>query len=199
MINFFSPQLKNMIAALYSSRLDKTPNKFLHDGQQFGWETIEGMLAREVQRIKHNNLPRVPGLKESHVFRDPWTRLNVKPAKIMQVWCVIILLYACIIIRLIFNQQQEHVLAELREYASQTPPPPDAKSVLQVVAYLTACNQLFERGILGKKVFIRSADSPIIKSMDEGFKFFADWLDVELSKGEDTLSICCNRLHIVNY
>ena len=80
------------------------------------------------------------------------------------------------------------MLAELCEYASQTPPPSDTKSVLQVVAYLTACNQLFESGILGK-VFIRSADSPILKSMDQGFKFFADWLDVELSKVEDTLRV----------
>ena len=78
-----------MIAALYLSRSDNSPNNFLHDGQHFGWETIEAMLAREVQRIKQNNLPRVPGLKESHVFRDPWTRLNVKPAKIMQVMNVI--------------------------------------------------------------------------------------------------------------
>ena len=27
----------------------------------------------------------VPGLKESYVNWDPWTRLNVKPAKIMLV------------------------------------------------------------------------------------------------------------------
>ena len=74
-----------MIAVLYSSQLDKTTNKFLHDGQLFGWETTEGMLACEIQRIKHKNLPRIPGLNESHMFRDPWTRLNVKPAKIMQV------------------------------------------------------------------------------------------------------------------
>jgi hypothetical protein len=50
------------------------------------------------------------------------------------------------------------VLAELQEYASQTPPTHDAKAVLQLVAYLTACNQLFERGILGKRVFIKSVD-----------------------------------------
>ena len=76
-----------MIAALYSSRsdTDDSPNKFLHDDECFGWQSIEGMLAREVKRISQNCLPRVPGLKESHVFRDPWTRLNVKPAKIMRV------------------------------------------------------------------------------------------------------------------
>ena len=85
------------------------------------------------------------------------------------------------------------MLAELREYASQTPAPTDAESVMQVVAYLTACNQLFERGILGKRVFIRSThDCPILESMDKGFKFFSDWLDVELSKGKD----CMYFMHV---
>ena len=76
-----------MVAALYASRSDSetSSNKFLHKGAYFGWETIESMLVREVQRIKENCLPRIPGLKESYVYRDPWTRLNVKPAKIMQV------------------------------------------------------------------------------------------------------------------
>ncbi len=43
------------------------------------------MLKREVERMRTNNLVRVPGLRENHVYRDPWTRLNVKPAKVMQV------------------------------------------------------------------------------------------------------------------
>ena len=76
------------------------------------------------------------------------------------------------------------MLAELQEHASQTPPPSDAQAVTQVVAYLKACNQLFERGILGKGAFIKSTDCPILKNMDNGFKFFSDWLDVELCKGE---------------
>ena len=63
----------------------------------------------------------------------------------------------------------------------------------ETVNYLTACNQLFERGILGKKVYIKSVDSnPIISSMDQGFKFFSEWLDVELSKGEyDSIVTLC--------
>ena len=43
------------------------------------------MLAREVERIKHDHLPRIPGLKESQVFIDPWLRLNVKNANFIQV------------------------------------------------------------------------------------------------------------------
>ena len=78
-------QLKSMIAALYQSRKQGGSNCFVHNGVMFGWEAIEDMLAREVARIKKNELPRVPGLKESYIYRDAWTRLNVKPAKIMQV------------------------------------------------------------------------------------------------------------------
>lgn len=73
-----------MIAALHHSRSNST-NRFTHETIPFGWEAIEKMLTREVTRIQKNQLPRVPGLKESYVHRDPWTRLNVKPAKIMQV------------------------------------------------------------------------------------------------------------------
>ena len=51
----------------------------------FGWTAIEDMYKHELDTIKANVLVRVPGLKESHIVRDSWTRLNVKPAKIMQV------------------------------------------------------------------------------------------------------------------
>lgn len=74
-----------MIAALYKSRHGGQVSQFQHSGTAFGWETIEAMLKREVSRMQQNLLPRVPGLKESYVYRDPWTRLNVAPAKIMQV------------------------------------------------------------------------------------------------------------------
>ena len=77
-------QLKNMIAALYKSHQGGV-NQFKISGIRFGWEAIEDMLKREVSRMQRNELPRVPGLKESYVYRDPWTRLNVAPAKIMQV------------------------------------------------------------------------------------------------------------------
>ena len=71
------------------------------------------------------------------------------------------------------------------EYATLTSPQPsDALSVMETNAYLTACNQLFERGILGKGVYIKSDSSPILTSMDEGFNFFAKWLDAELARGK---------------
>lgn len=46
---------------------------------------MEDLYRRELGRMRANMLVRVPGLKESHIIRDSWTRLNVKPAKIMQV------------------------------------------------------------------------------------------------------------------
>ena len=38
-------------------------------------------MARAEQDLSHN----VPGLKFAFVYRDNWTRLNIRPAKIMQV------------------------------------------------------------------------------------------------------------------
>lgn len=77
-------QLKNMVSALYSSKQERTKN-FVCNGVTFGWSTVEEMFEREMQRAQSGSLKRVPGLKESYVYRDIWTRLNVKPAKIMQV------------------------------------------------------------------------------------------------------------------
>ena len=82
-----------MIAALHNSRIDATkPNRFRQgkEATAFGWEAIQGLLKREIQRIQSGQLARVPGLKESFVHRDSWTRLNVKPAKIMQVGPVLL-------------------------------------------------------------------------------------------------------------
>ena len=77
-------QLKNMIAALYSCRTDGSKN-FQNRGVHFGWDTIERVYERDLYRAQHCISRRVPGLKYAHVVRDNWTRLNVLPAKIMQV------------------------------------------------------------------------------------------------------------------
>ena len=58
---------------------------FSYEGVTFGWSAIEDMFKREVRRARDGIPRRVPGLRESYVYRDIWTRLNVKPAKIMQV------------------------------------------------------------------------------------------------------------------
>ena len=73
-----------MVSALYSSKMERT-KRFTYDGVEFGWDCIEEMFVPDLQRAKAGLPRRVPGLRESYVYRDIWTRLNVKPAKIMQV------------------------------------------------------------------------------------------------------------------
>lgn len=74
-----------MIAALYSSRTDGTKEFSLH-GVTFGWRTVENVYVADMQRAKAGISRRVPGLKYAYIVRDNWTRLNVLPAKIMQVY-----------------------------------------------------------------------------------------------------------------
>lgn len=73
-----------MIAALYSSR-PRGSKKLSLDGVQFGWQTIEKLYDKEMERAAMGRSRKVPGLKYAFVYRDNWTRLNVRPAKIMQV------------------------------------------------------------------------------------------------------------------
>lgn len=73
-----------MIASLYSSREGGT-KCFTNEGQCIGWSPIEEVFKLDLKRAKSGLSRRVPGLKYSFVVRDSWTRLNVMPAKIMQV------------------------------------------------------------------------------------------------------------------
>jgi len=73
-----------MIAALYSSRASGS-KKLTLDGTVFGWETIEKVYSQEMERAERGQSHKVPGLRYAFVYRDNWTRLNVRPAKIMQV------------------------------------------------------------------------------------------------------------------
>ena len=75
-----------MINALFSSKCDGT--KLFKHGQEhctFGWENIVELYRRDVARAKQQLTRMVPRLKEVHCVRDSWTKLNVSPAKIMQV------------------------------------------------------------------------------------------------------------------
>ena len=73
-----------MINALFSSRSGGTKS-FILDGITFGWNSITMMFERECQRISSGLTRMVPRLREAHIVRDAWTKLNVTPAKIMQV------------------------------------------------------------------------------------------------------------------
>ena len=83
-----------MVAALYSSKIQRT-KLFARNEVQFGWETIEDMYVRDTQRAREGLPRRVPRMRESYVYREIWSRLYVKPAKMMQVsfmylnakWC----------------------------------------------------------------------------------------------------------------
>lgn len=74
-----------MIAALYSSRPQGT-KEFTQDSVQFGWKTIQKVFAEDLERAQNGLSRKMPGLKYAHMYRDNWTRLNVRPAKIMQVY-----------------------------------------------------------------------------------------------------------------
>ena len=73
-----------MIAALYSSRT-RGSKKLTLDGTMFGWEAIETIYRQEMERAERGLSRKVQGLKYAFVYRDNWTRLNVRPVKIMQV------------------------------------------------------------------------------------------------------------------
>lgn len=51
----------------------------------FGWIDIYNMWMRECERREKGHARMVPNLRETHIIRDSWTKLNVAPAKIMQV------------------------------------------------------------------------------------------------------------------
>ena len=73
-----------MINALFSSK-DKGTKEFLLNGSNFGWDAIISLYARDCQRVSNGLTRMVPKMKESYIIRDAWTKLNVAPAKIMQV------------------------------------------------------------------------------------------------------------------
>lgn len=73
-----------MINALFSSRCDGT-KQFQLEGVTFGWQSVIDLYQRECTRRNRGEARMVPGLREAHVLRDSWTKLNVHPAKIMQV------------------------------------------------------------------------------------------------------------------
>ena len=60
---------------------------------EFGWQhIIDHQYEQDQERAQQNLSRRVPGLKYNFVHRDNWTRLNVLPAKIIQVRTQIIAL-----------------------------------------------------------------------------------------------------------
>lgn len=152
-----SHQLKNMVNALFASGPGGTKCFVSRDGIPFGWQAIIDLFGRECER-QRNGIPRdVPALRKNFIWRDPWTKLNVMPAKIMQ---------------------QEKVLSELEAYCLSSPP--DAANVLATLEYLKACNHFFEQGILSHVRISSTLSQPLV-SMREGFTYFVSWLEALLA------------------
>ena len=84
--------MKNIIAALYSSG-NGGKKSFEKGGVALGWQPIVDQYNRDQHRVALGIGRRVPGLLYSYVERDCWTRLNVLPAKIMQVIIIIFSLF----------------------------------------------------------------------------------------------------------
>ena len=76
-----------MIIAVFSSKSGGT--KQFQRGKEktsFGWVSIIDMYKQDVHQARQQQTCMVPHLKEVHVLRDAWTKLNVSLAKILQVW-----------------------------------------------------------------------------------------------------------------
>ena len=148
-----SYQLENLIAALYSSQSNGSKS-FEFDGTQFGWHSIIDMFNCEKLRAENGEVRRVSDLDLNYVFRNKWTRLNVKAAKIMQ---------------------QEHVIAEINEFIAINNPGSKSSLILTVL-FLEACNKMFEHGLLSH-THVKNLDNPILKNLNDGFHFFMGWCD----------------------
>ena len=75
--------MKNLVSTLHSSR-PTSAKYFIRNDIHFGWSDIVAMKVRDDQRFKDGQLRFVQGLLQIYIERDSWTRLNVKPAKILQ-------------------------------------------------------------------------------------------------------------------
>jgi len=73
-----------MVNQLWASR-NGGAKDFIAGGIKFGWKNVVDMWTREKERRDTNQIRLVPGMLEAYIERDAWTKLNVKPAKIMQV------------------------------------------------------------------------------------------------------------------
>ena len=58
----------------------------------------------------------------------------------------------------------------------QTPPPEDAVTTSETLAYLEACSKLFEQRFLSHDC-IHNMDSKILKNRHKGYSYFSSWLN----------------------
>ena len=82
-----------MINALFSSKSNGTKS-FTIDDTTFGWDSVV-LYERECTRVKEGKTRMVPKLKEVHIIRDSWTKLNVSPGRFVHVHHLIQVQYCC--------------------------------------------------------------------------------------------------------
>ena len=146
-------QMKNVISQLYASRPSGAKG-FVNNDISFGWTPIREIYNEDVERAQQGHLQQVPGLKLNYVVRDAWTRLNVKPSKIM-----------C----------QDNMIAALKILADSKGNLQAKQSITMTVEYLQACNAIFETGILSSFV-IRQSNTRALHKILQGQNFFEQWL-----------------------
>ncbi|MCP3665313.1 MAG: hypothetical protein GY696_22915, partial [Gammaproteobacteria bacterium] len=151
-----SHQMKNQINALFNSSPRRSKLLRFHpdDPMYFGWISIVQMYSREQSRKKRGSTGVIPFLRKDFIVRDPWTKLNVQPAKIMQ---------------------SDNVIAELSAYSAECRGSghPDL-GCERVVEYLSALRLIFGRGFIGKEL-ITSSNCPVMQNLTDGFEYFKAW------------------------
>lgn len=146
-------QLKNMVGQLHASRQNGTKS-FIKDDVGFGWKPIREIYQNDVQNARMRNLQRVPQLKLSYVVRDAWTRLNVKPSKILQ---------------------QRPMIAAIRQLADDEMNNAAKASINETANYLENCSEIFEYGILSHHM-ITSRNQTVLQRMTTGQQYFESWI-----------------------
>jgi len=135
-----------------------------------GWKAIFDLYTRECSRRDAGIARIVPKLRESYVLCDSWTKLNVMPAKIMQVSLLVcflvfsVLLYSCLYSKKKFCQSCTTTLVKI----------PHPVTLKVSLCYLEACNKIFEKGLLSHEK-VCDPSSKVINSIKQGFAFFTEW------------------------
>ena len=182
-----------MINALHSSQVGGTKN-FTLDGQEF-WMVgyYRYMFERKCQCARDSNARMIPKFRKAHIIRDSWIKLNVTPAKIMQVR--IIPTHKDIVQEGFI--QQEKVLGELSHYVNQQTPPPDALQVQCTLKYLQACSKTFENGLLSHER-VTDVNSNVLNSIKEGYELLRSWHH-SLSHAGKCVCTCYIMLHNLHF
>ena len=75
------------------------------------------------------------------------------------------------------------MISGLQGFRDSEPLPQDAASIKLTADCLIACNLIFERGILSRKV-TKGINFPVLENIKDGFQFFVNWFGKHKEKGE---------------